>query len=224
MNGNFDLYNNVRIIKYNSKHELKSIIDVHNKANATLIQGILKFLRGEFTPSNITNNIITHNPSDAKLYIPSYMNFGNGGLSIVNEQIINNVQPTSFYDNILQNELINSELGRLPVSKSEVGTSNGNDSGILRITTYVPEGYYTKIGAGTHNGIAYLTELGLFANNFSGSAGVTSKLLARVTFDTPIQQQSDEIILVQWSIGAISINDGAWTQTMKTNENWTWET
>lgn len=223
---NLDIESNVRVTVYDKEYRIKQQVEKHNKAGVALIQGILKFLRGEFNPSNITNELIAHNTNAAKLYIPAYISFGNGGLSIIGSgsdiSIINNVAPTNFYDVTLQRELVNEKFNRLPLSKSELGVSSGADNGVLSLTTYVPAGYYTNDPTfGAKDDIAYLTEVGLFSNVYNGLKSNLGKMLARVTFDTPIQQAKDDIILVQWNLGAISIDDGYWTQDKGTiGNNW----
>lgn len=217
LDGNFNLYNNVKITLFNTKHEFKKEYTAHNKANATFIQGILKFIRGEFTPSNLATDIFQHDPQNAKSYIPSYISFGNGGFNF--DPFENNVIKESYFDNSLQNELVSKEFKRLSLSKSEIGFNNSSDSGNLNLVTYVPAGYYTNMVS--FNNTCYLTEVGLFANDFDGNLNTANRMLARVTFNEPIPQTKEDIILVQWNIGAVSVNPGWWTQNIA-NDTYTW--
>jgi hypothetical protein len=221
LGANLDIQSNVRVIVYNKEHRIKQQIEKHNKAGVALIQGILKFLRGEFNPSNISNELIAHNVNGAKIYIPAYVNFGCGGLSISgsgsSKVITNNVQPTSYYDTMLQRELVDIEhdFNRLPISKSELGTSASADNGILNLVTYIPAGHYTNMpgSPAVSDDVAYLTEVALYSNIFNGYKSNLGKMLARVTFDEePIQQTEEDIILVQWNLGVISIDDKYWVQ------------
>ena len=214
---NLDMQSNVRVTVYDKNYNIKYQAEQHNKAGVSLIQGVLKFLRGEFNPSNLTNDMIAHNVNAAKLYIPSYVSFGNGGLTVTGSGssivITNEVSKTNFYDTTLEREMVNEQYNRLPISKSELGTSSGADNGILSLTTYVPVGYYTHDPTfGVKDGVVYMSEVGLFSNLYYGTKSNTGKLLARVIFKDPIPQTTEDVILVQWNLGAISIDDKYWVQ------------
>ena len=231
--GNFNLYNNVKITVFNSSHNIKLQVEKHNKANVALIQGVLRFLRGEYNPTNGDSDTITHNVNGAKLYIPSYISFGDGGLSVTGEGseivVVSEPIPTQYYDTSLQRELVSMEFNRLPVSKSEIGTSSGADNGVLSLITYVPAGYYNntedypnKFNTPTYDGVRYLTEVGLFSNVYNGYKSNISKMLARVVFDeSPIPVTEEDIMLVQWNLGAVSLDDKVWLQDKGNfGENW----
>lgn len=222
-NGNFELYHNVRITVLNSKHEVKQTVCKHNKASLTLIQGVLRFLRGEFNPSNITNSSIVHIVDGAKIYIPSYISFGNGGFDLSTGQIEGEGTIAAMYsDTVLQRELVSDLYGRLAISKSQIGSESPGDSGQLQLVTYVPQGYYYNFG--NYNGSAYLTEVGLFSSDYDGSIGSTGKLLARVVLDEPVLQSETDVMIVQWYVGAVSIDDDFYYKDKKGSSNSSWIT
>lgn len=213
--GNFDLFHNVKITVLDYKHEVKQIVHKHNKANMLLIQGILKFLRGEFNPSNITNSSIYHNVNGAKIYIPSYISFGNGGVG--SETVVPDYSST-----MLQNELVSDIYGRLPISKSQIGTGSPGDSGQLQLITYVPQGYYYHFNTNPIATSMQLTEVGLFSSDYDGSVGSSGKMLARLVLDEPIEQTENDVMLVQWYIGAVSIDDDFYYKGKKGTSNSSW--
>lgn len=222
-NGNFELYHNVRITVIDNNRKIKQTIFKHNKASMTLIQGVLKFLRGEFNPSNITNSSIVHNVNGAKIYIPSYVSFGNGGFDLSTgrpEQ--DNVAPALYSNTMLQRELISDTFKRLPLSKSQIGSDSPGDSGQLQLVTYVPQGYYYHFGS--YEGNAYLTEVGLFSSDYDVGSGSTGKLLARVVLDEPALQSENDVMIVQWYIGAVSIDDDFYYKDKKGSSNSSWIT
>lgn len=222
--GNFSMYNNVELYIIDKKeHRFKKKIEKHNKASATLIQGVLRFLRGEFNPSNVSEGLVNHNSEGAKIYIPSYISFGSGGITDGHyDEVLN----ASYYDTMLQDELINDMYGRIPISKSELGSSTPGDSGQLTLTTYVPMGYYYNIR--NYNGMALLTECGLFSSDYDGVTDTlgnsnAGKMLARVTFDEgEVEQGPDDVILVKWHIGAVSVDDDIYYKNKQTTEGNSW--
>lgn len=216
--GNFDLFHNVKITVLDYKHEIKQVVHKHNKANMLLIQGILKFLRGEFNPSNITDSSIVHNINGAKIYIPSYVSFGNGGIG-------SEVTKPDYGATMLQNELVSDTYKRLPLSKSQIGSDSPGDSGQLQLVTYVPQGYYYHFLNPSDNvGSIQLTEVGLFSSDYDGSVGSTGKMLARLVFDEPIVQTETDVMIVQWYIGAVSIDDDFYYKNKLGSSNSSWIT
>lgn len=75
---NLSVNSNVTIRCFN-KHKLIRTINCHNKATVGLVQGLLRFLKGDFTPSSYSLSAI-HDTDAAMQYIPSEIKFGNVGV------------------------------------------------------------------------------------------------------------------------------------------------
>ena len=75
-----DMTVNVDIRVSNSKGELTQWIQKHNKATANMIEGIVKFLRGEFNDTRLNIGNVGSNASIAHCYIPSHIGFGDFGV------------------------------------------------------------------------------------------------------------------------------------------------
>lgn len=164
-----DLENNVKVTVYNTKRQIKRIIEKHNKANRNMVLGIIKFLRGELNPSNISSSVLSHNINDAKAFIPAYVSFGDGALYQLGYKISNNeyvTDITGVMQNIgnltenkfstmsLDRELVGNTLGNSTLeNKNKVGrcaisksaySNDTTDSITLKLSAIIPPGYYTK--------------------------------------------------------------------------------
>lgn len=77
---NLSVNSNVTIRCF-EKQKLVQTRHCHNKATISMVQGILRFLKGDFTPSKYALNAI-HDSGAAVQYIPSEIKFGNVGVQI----------------------------------------------------------------------------------------------------------------------------------------------
>jgi hypothetical protein len=236
---NLSIDNNVKITVFDSNKNLKQIIKKHNKANRNLVTGLIKFLMGQFTISNVNIKNTTHNETAAKQYIPAFVSFGDGGLVQLGsplsdggyvtsiDQVMNSITKLSvskFSTTKLDNELVgnigNTTIGNHPNTgrcaltrmSYNFGTS---DTITLKLTSLISKGYYSKNFYTDYSALrganpVYLSELGLWANDFNGVGDNAGTLLARVTFtdeDTIIKQSDTDMILVDWKIDITSIDD-----------------
>ena len=122
----FRVETNVNAKVVGPNRELKQNIDKHNMATANLTEGVVKFLRGEFTESYISGLIpnIGNDFNVADQYIPSYMGIGVAGLSYsdnLQDLVITNTTgfAPSYADQALISEILPvTKPGRAIVSKS----------------------------------------------------------------------------------------------------------
>lgn len=76
----FGIINNVEICVINKDTRIvKKTVRVHNKATRNMVEGIMRFLMGHFTATNL-NEIPQYSDDIEKQYIPKYIKFGNGGI------------------------------------------------------------------------------------------------------------------------------------------------
>lgn len=166
MNGfMLDVTNNVKVTVFDSNHNLKKIVTKHNKATKNLVTGLIKFLRGEFTPSNLNQD---YNSGAAVGFIPAYISFGDGGLQQLGKKISENdyvsdvqtvmanlstLTPTTFATKDLQHEIVGNvgnedtptapTHGRCKITRTSYGGST-SDTITLNMTSLITKGYYSK--------------------------------------------------------------------------------
>ena len=167
-----DITHNVRIVNYDTNHKIQQVVTKHNKASKNLVLGIIKFLRGEFTPSNNSQSELTHKPNEAKSFVPAFVSFGDGGITQYGtpitgggyvqdfDKVIQNMSnpslltPSKFNMAKLNHELVGATIGndtftnkpavgRCKISKTSYN-SGSNDSITLKLTALIPPGYYPK--------------------------------------------------------------------------------
>lgn len=231
MNGSLSINHNVNITIFDGQHRIKSKIHKHNKANYQLIEGIMKFIRGEFNPSNSSVDELKHNIYGAKPYIPTHISFGDGYVKQYNdnssppiktiEQVVADCKDlkAGYKDTSLTHELVNSnEVQRIPISSSSFGSTT-KDGFTLTLSTYIDKGLYRyqfyndseKEDFIPESKPIVLSELGLFSSSWDGSINSYSgNMLAKVVFtdeSTVIKQDYDDIILVKWEITVSSLDD-----------------
>ena len=243
MNGSLSISHNVTITILDGQHRVKNVIHKHNKTNYTMLTGIMRFLRGEFNPSNTSVETIKHNILGAKSYIPTHISFGDGyvqqcsdklnpPISTTKEAAANCTKlVTNFMDTSLQHELVSTEIPRIPISGSDYGSSSGTkDSFTLTLSTYIDKGLYKTSFYNDPNSDNYiperqpiiLSELGLFSSEYNGNENnYAGNLLAKVVFtngkdDPVICQNSNDVILVKWEIIVSSLDDESRTKLATT--------
>ena len=253
MNGaNFSIDNNVTLTVIGPGHTMKQRINKHNKATKNMVLGLIKFLRGELTPSNVSGSVVSHNIKQAKQYIPAFISFGDGGLAQIGtykpdgtlvadiDDVVTNIKrlsSTKFVTNDMTHELVGNSIGntnntnnitatnlpfmgRLPLVQTSYN-SDTSDSLTLKLSGlitkgYYPSNFYTAYQRETNTPI-YLSELGLWANDYNGSSGgFKGNLLARVTFYDEavpkeqnyglVTQSKNDVILVEWRIEITSLD------------------
>lgn len=81
MDGTFGINCNVTITSKDLKGNTLYKIQKHNKATRNMVDGILRFLKGDFTETEYNMNPV---PSEAKLYTPTRVKLGTPGITIGN--------------------------------------------------------------------------------------------------------------------------------------------
>ncbi len=76
-----DMTVNVDIRVSDSKGQLVQRIQKHNKATRNMLEGVVKFLRGEFNDTSLNIGNVGSNAAFAHCYIPSHIGFGDFGVS-----------------------------------------------------------------------------------------------------------------------------------------------
>lgn len=177
-------------------------IKKHNKATNQLVDGILRFLKGDFTETGNPNQKNTPIPEEAKNYTPTNVWLGTNGIEF-NEQTGKNkavlrinkgtqIQP-SFNQMDLVEPISRTELSLNKIELKTMKTSyssNLNDTEVLFLSTYIPAGQLVGVVNSNSEFVPYshsyystyhqsycasFTEVGLYSNN--------GFLLARVLLD-----------------------------------------
>lgn len=81
-NSTLSMNSNVTIKYINEYNKITKIQRIHNKANIQMVEGLLRFMRGDFTPSEYNQS--QYDNSDAPGYIPSEIRFGTVGVKLTN--------------------------------------------------------------------------------------------------------------------------------------------
>lgn len=155
-NSSLNLNCNVTLKILDSNKRVLRESHVHNKANRSLVDGLLQFLQGAFNPSQFNDpydtlsrpdTTIISNAYSAKPYIPSCMGFGSIGISYQDagegiftiSQTISDYTKPNFYETSLQDELVvpRSKFRKL---KQVVGSDLNNSESIV-MTAILPQGY-----------------------------------------------------------------------------------
>lgn len=178
----------------------------HNKATVNLVDGILRFLKGDFSNTEYNQGDIT--PDEAEMYLPVRAEFGRIGVKITEDSNPMNrrfdyidtdefVQPT-FDSSALQEPIEFSDHTLLKFRRiSQTSYYDNNNSECLEFSLYINPGKLVgynedRGGEGTvftpYDWSYYnpsigeyetmLTEVGLFSSS--------NVLLARVLFDAPV--------------------------------------
>lgn len=195
---------NVRIRVLDSKKRVIQEIEKHNKANANLVDGILRFLKGDFNQTEFNEgNGVT--PEDAISYIPTRVWFGNSGIKLEGEgeeRVVREIDTTDFvYPVFIESDLhepIDEEeyqgeiIKFTRIRQTTYGDPN-NAEGLLLMTNVAPgqlvgqeivnqQGEkefvpysWSYFNKNTREYETCLTEVGMFSS--------TGALLARVLLD-----------------------------------------
>lgn len=139
----FRVETNVNAKVVGPNHELKQNIDKHNMATANLTEGVVKFLRGEFTESYISGLIpnIGNDFNIADQYIPAYMGIGVAGVDYTEDGkglvlTSSNGFAPSYADQQLISEILPmAKPGRAIVSKSVRSNGSLSQAASLIIST-----------------------------------------------------------------------------------------
>lgn len=227
-----DMTVNVDIRVSNSRGQITQRIQKHNKATYNMLEGIIKFLRGEFNNTSLNIDNIGSNAEYAHCYIPSYIGFGDIGVTYgegatFKVEYDNNMAP-QFMDDHLLRELFKANYvgdvqcnSRLALQRSTGGETPfadthslvissivnyaGDRFGFFRVNGERVDNMHTD-GADPSEDVYIITELGLFSGNVDD---YDSKLLARLLLDpeTPLVISKDSTVVVNWTLGVYSIND-----------------
>lgn len=182
----------------------------HNKATVNMVDGILRFLRGDFNDTVYNNG--SNTPDEAEIYIPVRVEFGRVGVKIKEstnpiDRRFNYIDRDEFaiptFDSIALQEPIESDdfTSILRFKRiTQVGYTDNNNSECLEFSLYINPGKlvgrsveqedgskvfvpydWTYYNPKTQEYEAMFTEVGLF----SGS----DVLLARVLFDGDVKSE-----------------------------------
>lgn len=224
-----DMSVNVHIIVKSANGQIKQQIRKHNKASYNMIEGIVKFLRGEFNNTSLNIDSIGSNAEYAHTYIPSFIGFGDIGVTygdnnsytiaysgdMIPQYSNDGLQREMFKANIVSGSQRNS---RLALQRSTSGKDILADTQSLVISSTINYAgdnfnFYRIDGSivdNMHNENSsnnfIITELGLFSGNVDQ---YDSKLLARLLLDpqTPLIIDKYSTVIVNWTLGIYSIND-----------------
>ena len=147
-----DMNVNVDIKVLNAKGAICNHIKQHNKATINMTTGIVKFLRGEFSTTNLDVDTIGYDADSAKNYIPAYIGFGNTGtavrdnpaLGVSGRPAYSESDYAQYVDQNLRNEIfkLNASNGvhknsRLAIERSTCGDSSLSDTFSLKLSSKI---------------------------------------------------------------------------------------
>lgn len=155
---------------------------LHNKATFTMVQGLLRFLLGDFTPTEENPYMSSLTPEEISRYIPSHFVLGNVGVKMTGRDtekpLLDKTNPIDYGEMtkpVFSTTSLQDELGAtvqdrkttiledLPVLKFETADltdfDDPNNSMGLVFRTFVPAG--TLVGVGTGSDRKYFTDLNL---------------------------------------------------------------
>ena len=229
----FDVRSNVEITVMNKKRKIiQKVIKKHNKATRQMVTGILRFLTGQFTPSNLN---LTPYYTDVEQYIPCFIGVGDGGVlfdtngypaydedtripvisSSWNEIVpysSTNLQRELFVKTVSGNKVVTGTRSRI----RKIGTTLTNDPAGDMDTLYL----YCEVSPGSlntfyNNNPVILTEIGLFSSDIPG----TKDLLAYVKLGNYINEETNEeetkalfvrpedTVIIKWYITIAAIGE-----------------
>lgn len=157
---------NVKIQAIDKYGKVISTSRKHNKASVHLVDGILRFLKGDFNTTNY-NNLVETTPSEAEIYIPVNARFGRIGVKISNPEsppidrrfdhiaVEEMIEPTfdtySLQEALVPPDKSSDEFKRLMKFSriSQVGYTDNNNSECLEFSLYINPGKlvgYEEVG------------------------------------------------------------------------------
>lgn len=168
----------------------------HNKATVTLVDGILRFLKGDFNPTTYNRNVTN---DEGHVYIPVKAQFGNIGVVLKDGkfdyidkgQFVRPIFTTSSLQKALSYEgIFSTKFNKI----RQAGYTDNNNSECLEFTLYLSPGLlvgrevedsegnkkfepysHSYYNSETHEYETIITEIGLLSD--------TDNLLARVLYD-----------------------------------------
>lgn len=207
----FVVNSNVHIEIVSPQNVVRQTVDKHNKATRKLVEGILRFVRGEFnTTYRRTNSSEIVYLNQAKNYIPCYINIGTGGIRL-NSDGFPDVDPDSPRTPPMEESLLGEQipewdsdenyvkftdtqlcLEQLVVSREEIkaiaqdeASTNIPQVGDIEqiiLSTEVPPGKFNQIYNGKTKDI-FITELGLYASGVPGEKDLLARVILKNQYD-----------------------------------------
>lgn len=92
-NSTIEVNSNVTIRCIDKYGKVTRTSRIHNKATVNLVEGLLRFLRGDFTPSKYNTMEYNYDPHEGYGYVPAEVRFGNIGVSMKNREEVNYTPP-----------------------------------------------------------------------------------------------------------------------------------
>lgn len=229
----FSVTTNVHVEVVDKAHnEIRQVLDVHNKASRNMIKGLLRFLMGYYTVSNRNPNENSRiNFEDVTKYIPCYVNFGDGGVIMVDgkpsyispripDLEADWIKYVNYSDDTLTHEL--NTGSRVEIGSFSDSFSNGNikdavfgDADQIIYSTTVPPGHCNVYDTGDVKlRPCCISEIGLFASSKVGASDLLAKIkltnrqtsLGTTITDTLYVRPQDTIILT-WTISIMALGE-----------------
>ena len=217
----FVVDSNVHIEVMSPQNVITQTVDNHNKATQSMVEGLLRFIRGEFNTSYArTNENLILYKNDAKKYIPCFIGVGTGGILIDPATHLPAYDPNSrrkppmeldvetgkswwdaddnyvkFTDTKLYLEAVTKSRVQIGVLGEDETTDNISQVGDIKqivFHTEVSPGYYSEI-YDTEPSDIFITEIGLFASSECDK----KDLLARVILKNLPEEDKTQILYVR---------------------------
>lgn len=117
-----DLDCNVNIKVLNSQRRVIRNTSVHNKATVNMVDGILRFMKGDFTRTSYSNALA---PDDGSHYLPSQIRFGRIGVKIKKD--LKDEKP--HFDHINQGEFVQTVFSTMSLQEPCTDKFEESESG-----------------------------------------------------------------------------------------------
>jgi hypothetical protein len=226
---------NVHIEVISPQNVIRQQIDKHNRATHHMLEGILSYIRGDFTTSyrQLDSHKLKYK-EDAKNHIPCYINLGTGGV-VLDDEGVPLVDPESPRVPTLSDEWVSPE-NIVKTSDSylanEIGTEQSSMKSRVEISvlstddkeaynddyidtdlvnSVIQLAFSADVPTGHSNiyGIsvpAFITEIGLFASPTPGKPDLLARVILKKD-DEVLYVRPQDTVVVTWVISIIAIDD-----------------
>lgn len=216
----FSIIHNVKIQVVDEKRHMKQKeVKVHNKASRRFVVGILRFIMGNFTYTDINKESIEY-PEGACDYIPCYVGFGHQGIvygedgkpeinpndssgrtPVLVENYDQNTQ-VQYKDTSLDEEF--NLLGADRPKIAKVSSTIYSDGTVADMDTVT---FRCKLGPGNlspdNSTNSFVSEVGLFPTKKAGSKDILAHV--KLKSDEILFVRPQDTVLINWSITIASI-------------------
>lgn len=226
----FNIINNVYVSVVNKKRDIiVKEIETHNKASRNMVTGILRFLSGAFTQTNLNETPLYE--QESKLYIPCFFNVGDGGVELDSEGNQQSLQNMPRIPKLTESWNETVDYADLTLKReffvNPDGTFSNERQRISQVTTTLLEPntadmdsiyFYCEVQPGGINQMygnkpVFVTELGMFAGASPGEKDLLASVKLSNFIDSETREQKtnalyvrpDDTLIIRWIITVAAI-------------------